>query len=75
MPSPSLRRNQPLTDAINGTMPRDCVRDNKTPKNRKKCQTSEMRLNSSMLMRYRMAAASSIGLEPKRSPSQPVTGA
>ena len=51
MPSPNRRRNHPLTDAISGTIPSDCVRESSTPKNRKKCQTSLMRLSSSILIR------------------------
>ena len=51
MPSPRRRRNQPLTEAISGTIPSDCVSDSSTPKNRKNCHTSEMRLSSSILTR------------------------
>jgi hypothetical protein len=75
IPNPRRRLNHPLMEAIRGTIPKDCVRERNTPKNRKKCQSSVMRLSSSMLIRYSVAAANSMMREPYRSPNHPVIGA
>ena len=64
IPSPRLRRNQPLTAAINGTIANDCVSDNKTPKKMKNCQTSRTWLSKIMLIRNMVAEAVSIFREP-----------
>ena len=75
IPRPRRRRNQPLTEAIRGTMPSDWVRESSTPKNRKKCQSSVIRLRSNMLTKYSVAAANSMIREPNRSPNHPAMGA
>ena len=75
VPNPKRRRNQPLTDAIKGTMAMDWVSDSKNPKTMKNCHNSRTNPSNTMLTPYKMAPASIIRRAPYRSPSQPLTGA